>query len=184
MSGLHVQRPFKSKSIPQKHDCVAYLFLVPVTYPLPRTTLRQRLYSIRRALGLDCKKMGRLYGMNQKTWWWETGKHSPLSTRIQHLKRFLEVSYTEAMKIWPGSPPEDSRAVPATFRFKQGKPVEVKWSGPSTNPGGSSQGYIQCSALDMTTILGFERDPFCRKHHGIVVINQNTLPALLFGKAS
>jgi hypothetical protein len=42
-----------------------------------------------------------------------TPKHSDPT-----LERFLEVSYTEAMKIWPGNPPEDSRAVPATFRFK------------------------------------------------------------------
>jgi hypothetical protein len=96
-------------------------------YPPPRTTLRERLYSTRRALGLDCKMMGKLYGVDQKTWWWwETGKHSPLSHRIEYLERFLELSYTKAVKGWSGNPPEDSRAVPATFRFKDRRPVAVK----------------------------------------------------------
>lgn len=96
-------------------------------YPPPRTTLRERLYSTRRALGLDCKQMGRLYGVDPKTWWWwEMGKHSPLSSRVEGLEDFLEVSYAEAAKAWPGKPPENSRAVPATFRFKDGRPVAVK----------------------------------------------------------
>jgi hypothetical protein len=95
--------------------------------PPPRTTFRERLFSTRRALGLDCKQMGRLYGVDHKTWWWwETGKHSPLSSRIGGLERFMEESYAEAVKGWPGSPPADSRAVPATFRLKDGKPVAVK----------------------------------------------------------
>lgn len=96
-------------------------------YPPPRTTLRERLYSTRRVLGLDCKQMGRFYGVDPKTWWWwETGKHSPLSGRIAGLERFLEKSYTEAVKSWPGNSPEDPRAVPATFRLENGKPVAVK----------------------------------------------------------
>ncbi len=96
-------------------------------YPPPRTTLRERLYSTRRALGLDCKQMGRLYGVDPKTWWWwETGKHSPLSGRMEGLERFIEKSYAEAVRGWPGRPPEASRAVPATYRFKDGKPVPVK----------------------------------------------------------
>jgi hypothetical protein len=71
--------------------------------------------------------MGRLYGVDPKTWWWwEMGKHSPLSGRIVDLERFLEESYAEAVKGWPGKPPEGSVDVPATFRFKHGRPVAVK----------------------------------------------------------
>lgn len=96
-------------------------------YPPPRTTLRERFFSTRRALGLDCKQMGRLYGVDPKTWWWwETGKHAPLSIRIKSLERFLEASYDEAVKGWPGNPPEVLRTIPATFRFTNGKPVPVK----------------------------------------------------------
>lgn len=74
--------------------------------------------------------MGRLYGVDLKTWWWwEAGKHSPLSGRIAGLERFLEASYAEAVKAWPGDPPEDSRTVPATFRLKNGRPVTVKATG-------------------------------------------------------
>jgi transcriptional regulator with XRE-family HTH domain len=96
-------------------------------FPPPRTTLRERLYSTRRVIGLDSKQIARLYGVDQKTWWWwETEKHSPLPSRVKDLERFLEFSYAEAMKDWPGKPPEGSRTCPTTYRLIDGKPVTVK----------------------------------------------------------
>ena len=107
-------------------------------YPPPRTTLRERLYSTRRVLGLDCKQMSRLYGVDQKTWWWwETGKHSPLPGRIRDLERFLQVSHANTVKAWPGIPPDASRAIPATFRLKEGRPEAVRLD--RTRPRGSQE---------------------------------------------
>lgn len=69
--------------------------------------------------------MGRLYGVDQMVVAGDR-KARPLSNRSKGLERFLEESYAEAVKGWPGNPPEDSKAVPATFRFKEGgKPVAV-----------------------------------------------------------
>lgn len=83
---------------------------------------------------MDCKRVGRLYGVDQKTWWWwETGKHAPLASRIEPLERFLEASYVEAVQGWPGMPPKSSIAVPTIFRLKDGRPVPVKkakWGAP------------------------------------------------------
>jgi len=69
--------------------------------------------------------MGRLYGVDQMVVAGDR-KARPLSNRSKGLERFLEESYAEAVNGWPANPPENSKAVPATFRFKDRRPVAVK----------------------------------------------------------
>jgi hypothetical protein len=54
------------------------------------------------------------------------GSTPPCLTELKVWSDFLEASYPEAVKVWPGNPPEDSRANSATFRLKDGGPVVVK----------------------------------------------------------
>ena len=99
-------------------------------FPPPRTTLPERMFATRRSLGLDRLQAARLFGVGERTWGdWELGHHRPSPRQAGVLVRFLETSYAEAVKGWPGKPPEKSVAIPRSFKIQEGRPVRVNFAG-------------------------------------------------------
>ena len=94
-------------------------------YPPPQTTLGERLFALRRAMGWTHEEAGKAFGVSTKTWWtWEAGEHSPLPLHRKLLETFVESRFAGATKDWQGgTPPSGEISAPACFKVVRGRIV-------------------------------------------------------------
>ncbi len=96
-------------------------------FPPSRTNLPERLFAFRRALGLDRKQAASLYGIGERTWGdWELGYHTPFRKEQERLEGFLAIRYEEAVRGWPGNPPEGSIVATACFKVVCGRVINLE----------------------------------------------------------